>query len=539
MLMRPQKLRCNAFLQGALALSALALFLMGSTDTSARTWSFVGGASAIEAEYLGMRGEMVILQGTDGKPREYAWSSISPADQIYVRSRGQNTGAATPAPATNPAPLAIAGVNRQTFVSLPNRMATLSGALELHLTSASDPLPGSSINFTSQNAWLFLDNMLPSAVASTLLGRFKVNGAEASLNNNLRVAQYGSGTVLFPCGKDFPAMTVFNGKSFTGASMPLLSHVPYDDANLGTMKAAISSFRLKRGYMVTIAQNEDGTGVSKNYIAQDADLEVTALPAGLDRSVRFIRIFPWRWVSKKGIAGDIWQNFKVGWFYDWNISRNSPLDVDYVPIKQKKNWPGLNQDWKERGSTHLLAYNEPDHKEQANMTVDEAIAGWPALLGTGLRLGSPGVSDGGLKWLYEFIDKADAGGLRVDFVAVHYYRGYSKPGDAKGAAAQLYNFLKDIHERTKRPIWLTEFNNGANWTKEPKPTYEQEKAVIAEFIEMLDKTPFVERYAIYNWVEDVRNVQRKDGSLTPTGEAYRDKVSPPSYSDTRGAARPR
>ena len=48
-------------------------------------------------------------------------------------------------------------------------------------------------------------------------------------------------------------------------------------------------------------------------------------------------------------------------------------------------------------------------------------------------------------------------------------------------------------------------------------------------IEMLDKTPFVERYAIYNWVEDVRNVQRKDGTLTPAGEAYRDKASPLSY----------
>ena len=47
---------------------------------------------------------------------------------------------------------------------------------------------------------------------------------------------------------------------------------------------------------------------------------------------------------------------------------------------------------------------------------------------------------------------------------------------------------------------------------------------IAMMIEMLDRTPFVERYAIYNWVEDVRNVQRKDGSLTPAGEAYRDKL---------------
>jgi len=46
---------------------------------------------------------------------------------------------------------------------------------------------------------------------------------------------------------------------------------------------------------------------------------------------------------------------------------------------------------------------------------------------------------------------------------------------------------------------------------------------------MLDRTPFVERYAIYNWVEDVRNVQRDDGSLTPAGQAYRDDVAPLAY----------
>ncbi len=163
------------------------------------------------------------------------------------------------------------------------------------------------------------------------------------------------------------------------------------------------------------------------------------------------------------------------------------------------------------------------------MTVDAAIAGWHDLLATGLRVGSPAVSDGGLSWLYEFMDKADAAHLRVDFVAVHYYRAYSNPADPKGAAKQFYNYLKEIHDRTKRPIWVTEFNNGANWTKAPKPTYEQEKATIAAMIEMLDKTPFVERYAIYNWVEDVRNMQRKDGSLTPAGDVYRDEVSPLSY----------
>ena len=50
------------------------------------------------------------------------------------------------------------------------------------------------------------------------------------------------------------------------------------------MNANISSFKLKRGYMVTLAQNENGSGLSKNYVAADGDMDVSVLP---DESIRF------------------------------------------------------------------------------------------------------------------------------------------------------------------------------------------------------------------------------------------------------------
>ena len=408
--------------------------------------------------------------------------------------------------------------------------------MQLHVTGTGDPIAGCTFSFTSPDAWLFLDNIRPSQVAAAFLARFRVNGGTATLDSNIRVAQYDNGTVVIPQGRDFPAMTVFDDKSLAGTSMPLRCNIKYDDTSLGAMKMAVSSFRLKRGYMATIAQNENGTGLSENYVAQDSDVIINELPAGLDKAIRFVRVFPWRWTSKKGVCGDMWKKLNVGWYYDWNISQNSTLDLEYVPIRQNLYWPDLGkQDWGKIGSPHLLGYNEPDHKDQSNLTVDQAIEGWPDLLATGLRLGSPAVSDGGLNWLYAFIDKADAARLRVDFVAVHYYRSYSNPADPKSAANQFYSYLKQIHDRTKRPIWVTEFNNGANWTKDRKPNIEQEKASIAAFLEMLDKTPFVERYAIYNWVEDVRRMQmdeKNDGPLTPAGEVYRDKVSPVSYLQT-------
>ena len=103
------------------------------------------------------------------------------------------------------------------------------------------------------------------------------------------------------------------------------------------------------------------------------------------------------------------------------------------------------------------------------------------------------------------------------------------PGDGKAAANQFRNFLEEIHRRTKRPIWITEWNNGANWTKHRDPNPKEQREAIAEMIKMLDKTPFVERYALYNWVEDSRSLKIGDGPLTPAGEAYRDQRSPVSY----------
>ena len=318
-----------------------------------------------------------------------------------------------------------------------------------------DSLDTSAFNFDSPDAWLFIDGVAPSKVVSTYLNRILVYYEKAVVDGNVRVVPFGTGTVVIPHGPAYAAMSVFSEKSFSGGSQDLKCHVPYGDPKRG-LPASIRSFRLKHGYMATIATNPDGTGISRNYVAQDEDVEVRTLPEELDGKVRFVRVFPWRWTVKKGIAGGISKGLNVGWFYDWNIGARTTPDLEYVPIKQNAHWPGLNQDWREKGSVHLLGFNEPDHKDQSNLTVDQAIQGWPELLKTGLRLGSPAVSDGGLSWLYQFMAKADAAKLRVDFVAVHYYRAVEDPGDGRAAAAQMEAFLEDIHKRTRRPIWITE-----------------------------------------------------------------------------------
>jgi hypothetical protein len=423
----------------------------------------------------------------------------------------------------------------QTLASLTNTAATLTGKAELRITGTGDPIPGCTIALNSTDAWLFMTNIAPATVSSTFLSRVTVNGAAAVLDTNVRVVQYGIGAVVIPHASTFAPMTVFEGRSFTGNSRSLTPYTAYGWAELGTLNDSISSFKLKRGYMATLAQNSDGTGSSRNFVAADGDLDIGLLHGSLNNSVSFVRIFPWRWVTKKGTCDTDPVALNASWNYNWNLNTNSTLNWEYVAIKQQRWWPGLNENWKTRGVNHVSGFNEPDNPvEDAYTSLDNgstttAVAAWPDLLATGLRVGAPAVTDGGTSWILDFMNKANAAGVRVDYVPIHYYRSYWNNNDPAGAANNLYNFLKTIHDATGKPIWLTEFNNGANWTTDADPNVDQNRNVIEAMINMMDNTWWIERYSVYSRVEWFRQTHYDDGSITPMGAMYRDHVAPISY----------
>ena len=41
------------------------------------------------------------------------------------------------------------------------------------------------------------------------------------------------------------------------------------------------------------------------------------------------------------------------------------------------------------GYKYLLAYNEPDFTDQANLTVDEVVDAWPDFMNKGIQISSP------------------------------------------------------------------------------------------------------------------------------------------------------
>ncbi len=416
----------------------------------------------------------------------------------------------------------------QTYSSLSDTTVNMSGQSELHITGGTNPIPGCQINLNSSDSWFFLEQIKPSVVVSTYLSQIQVDGSPAVLNSNVCVVQYVSGAVVISHSPSYTPLQIYSDFHFGGSSMSLGLYTYYRSVALGALNDNVCSFKLKRGYMATFAQDDYGTGRSRVYIAQDADINIEVIPDELSYSVSFIRVFPWRWTNKKGWAGggsSVHDALNCAWNYDWDNVAVSTLNTEYIPMRHNAGWNAYSNINNKQGSTAALGFNEPDRPEQADMTVAEVIGQWPNLLESGLRIGSPATSDGGLAWLYDFIDEADAMNYRVDFVAVHFYGG-------GWSASQLYNWLRDIHERTGRPLWVTEWNNGCNWTCCPPSSPEEQAQIIGEFIEAMDSAHFVERYSVYNWCssrELVASFPPNPIVLNPAGEVYRDNEAPMAY----------
>lgn len=438
---------------------------------------------------------------------------------------------------------------------------TFDTAADIHIQATKDAIINDAIvNIASEDTRLFFDNIKPNDVATRYATNIQIYGAPLFVGVNARVVLYEQGTVVIPHTHDYTPLKAYTGLGFEGDEASYSCNYYYSNCppvnapdslcQSMLLDNAIHSLKLKRGYMATLACEPNGMGYSRIYIADTSDVELRELPHELDGKISYIRVMRWQYPSKKGWVGSYWKEMTKGlqyveeqcdktnstWFYNWgstatgtrNPNTDSPyLNQEFVPMK----W-GAGGSWKKlyalEDVTHILGYNEPDHTEQSDVSVERAIEEWPLMMQTGLRLGSPATTD--FTWLYNFMNEAKRRNYRVDYVAIHAYWGGLSP-------YEWYIRLKEIHERTKRPLWITEWNNGANWTKEDWPSgteKQQQKQLndIKGILEVLDTCNFIERYSIYNWVEDKRYMLSPNGILTPAGEYYRDNTS--AYFFNRG-----
>ena len=440
--------------------------------------------------------------------------------------------------------------------SLSGGTVTINEGGYLNLSAASPLLNTVQINFTSGLGWIRTANTSATTISTTNLGQIKVNGAASVYQTNLRLDHYYlSGCVIRANIASTTPLTVYDGINSLGNSAAItVNTIHSGSAIAGSMNNKIKSFVLKKGYMVTLAINEDGTGKSKNYIASETDLVINTLPVALRNSISFIRVLPWNWVTKKGRT-DYDTDLNSTWVYKWNNNQNSTLDWEYAPMSW--TYTGANDAaditlyTSKYNSTHVMGFNEADDcngqagQYPSGPTVgklcnpDVAVSYYKNLMKTGMRLVSPGCKEEGALnngWLEQFITKAKAQDVRVDAIAVHWYDWGSNPeGTPNATAASIFgrfqSYITSVYSVHNLPIWITEFN--AN----PARSSATNAAFLALALPWLDSLSYVERYAwfpydsathYYGW-DDASNTQTNT-TKTAIGTTYGNHDASPSIS---------
>jgi hypothetical protein len=201
------------------------------------------------------------------------------------------------------------------------------------------------------------------------------------------------------------------------------------------------------------------------------------------------------------------------WCYNWGTTPES-TDCDdpyFVPmVWGSGDVASAIRSIGQAGYTTVLGFNEPNKSDQANLSVDDAIALWPDLTSDpNIRVGSPAVSDDGRKWLEDFMTEVNDKGLRVDFIAMHWY-GWNKGSCTAGSLEGAVNWAS----QWGLPVWITEF--GCMGSSNP-----DEQTLLDFFagaIPMLSNHPLVERYAWYPW--NTYNELYDSNEMTALGKAF-------------------
>ena len=222
------------------------------------------------------------------------------------------------------------------------------------------------------------------------------------------------------------------------------------------------------------------------------------------------------------------EELNLGWYYNWRpFPKITPLEgVEFVPMfwcssdVTVENLDAVRQS----GALHVLGFNEPDMDGQSDMTPKKCLELWPQLMTLPQRLGTPAPAN--WKWLNKFIPEARRRDLRIDFICLHRYPDISDPH----CVDEMLDMIEQAHRKYELPIWLTEFGAAdvSAWhqPQHSKPTAEMAQSFLQKLLPILERLPYVERYA---WFADRVDNEYSLGSIfdpkapgfTPFGQIYR------------------
>ena len=192
----------------------------------------------------------------------------------------------------------------------------------------------------------------------------------------------------------------------------------------------------------------------------------------------------------------------ISWDYNWgNTPSNDAAmwfdanEMDFCPMC----WNGNYSADKIRAfvaahpnTKYLLAFNEPNLTDQANMTPSKAAELWPPVVALAkelnLKLVSPAMNYGTLagysdpiKWLDEFFAQPNVDINDIYAISIHCYMS---------SASAVQGYVEKF-EKYNKPIWMTEF---CAWDPVPGSVTTQMDYMCA-VLNYLEANPKVERYA--------------------------------------------
>ena len=418
--------------------------------------------------------------------------------------------------------------NTKTTVSKVTTTVELSDDVD-YIVSDAEPFGADGVvNITNtDHAVLILKSVKPSVTQTLLSAHVQINGARAVNNSNCQVKIYNRGSIILPYGNSVRPLTVYSEPNFGGEST--------DDFGLEStggfmntltedkLNNRISSFRLKRGYMVTFANGAGGFGYQRCFIAADSDLEVAVLPSVLQNSISSYRVFKWYDTGKPQLAaaagdGAACSALNVTSTYTWSAGSDMLPNIEVVPHQIYSGYPSASTCGSVTYSPHMKTSNEPrnsadDHPEDLKAILNN----WQSLMRTGMRLCTPSSWDGSDYWngtgfLAEFLDSIDARGWRCDIIDLHCYW-------AEGSFGNIHYWVDNFH----RPVWISEWCWGASWNNNGAfasgVTENQVRDAVKRICDNLNGMNYVERYYYWNGERDISKLY-KGGKLTPAGEMY-------------------
>ena len=205
------------------------------------------------------------------------------------------------------------------------------------------------------------------------------------------------------------------------------------------------------------------------------------------------------------------------WAYSWGLApaASCPGAATFEPMFWGSRSVQNDSSLFTGSATHILGFNEPNGRDQSNLTPQQAAALWPtvakAAQAHSLKLVAPVPSGTDLAWLDAFFGACAGCEAGVDAIALHPYE-CSVAGLNKSIAA----FAK-----YGKPLWVTEFNCGDGAAN----------ATAAEHLQfMREALPFLDgdaRVARYAWMsgrdKKVPGAALFDGpagALTELGRLY-------------------